>query len=64
MAASILATTAWVSRRMACLFCSTSAADSRSMVTIVEIPNPTIMTATISSVILRARRGRNIVPAL
>jgi hypothetical protein len=34
------------------------------MVTIVEIPNPTIMTATIIRVILRARRGRNIAAAL
>ena len=66
IAASMLATTVWVSRRTACLFCSTSAADSRWIVTIVEMPNPTIRTATISRVILSARRDRNImrVPAL
>ncbi len=60
IAASTLATTAWVSRRAACLFCSTSAADSRRIVTIVETPKPTIRTATMSRVILSASRERNI----
>src|SRR5204863_1708559 len=59
IAASTLATTVWVRRLTPCLFCSSSAADSRWIVTIVDNPKPMIMTATISRVILIASRDRN-----
>ena len=58
MAASMLAVRVAVSLRAACLLWSTSTADSRWMVRMVETPKPTMSTTTMSTVILTARGAR------
>ena len=58
MAPSMLATRVAVSRRAAILLCSTSSADSRWIVRMVEAPKPTMRTTTMRTEILNASRDR------
>src|SRR5262249_52133416 len=64
MAASMLATTVATSRRAESLLCSTRRSLSRSIVRMVDAPNPMIKTTTISTVIFAVSRSRNAVEPL